>query len=60
MEFIMEAPQKLNTDYGQLPPPAGLQKEVPLGSLTPSRSLVCRPGVLSQDGDPYSAGLQRR
>lgn len=35
MEFIMEAPEKLNTDYGQLPPPAGLQQEVPLGSPHP-------------------------
>ena len=38
----MEAPEKLNTDYGQLPPPAEcLQQEVPLGSLTPSGSLAC-------------------
>lgn len=45
MEFIMEALEKLNTDYGQLPPPTECLLREPCLGLT---HLLLEPGLLAQ------------
>ena len=51
MEFIMEAPEKLNTDYSQLPPPADcLQQRGHCWAIHSLQEPGCRPSGDSELG----------